>query len=271
MTTTDTKIRRIRPGGATRAHRGFSLMEMVVVIGLVALMASLALPSIIALYNAGADAQAYNLIAAQLTAARALAIEKATYAGVHVQLADAKDGARLLRPDMENVCYSAIVLYDSRMRRFDIYGQLRRVPGSMAFGKLTERTVNSGDGTYRSDAADKEVFTTFTVVFSPRGSAVKSVHGSPVWFNGEHPIFSDAGVDTNTLRVTGSQRLWEWANVDPNGSAGQDDCWAVTALTLFDIGDYLGGANPSARVKYLNESAQFLPLNVHTGQLFMRE
>jgi len=246
-------------------------MEMVVVIGLVALMASLALPSIIALYKAGADRQAYNLIAAQLTAARALAIEKSTFAGVHVQLADARStgGGGLLRPGEENICYSAIVLYNPWMRRFNIYGQARRVPGSIAFGKLTEETVSSGTGTYKSGAGSKEAFTTFTVVFSPRGSAVKSVYGERVEFNPGHPIFSDDAVDANAMFVTGSRRLWY---MDPNtvNSYCQNQ-YAVTALTLFDIGDYLGATSSGKRIKYLNENAQFLPLNVHTGQLFSRE
>jgi len=259
------------PGQARRAGRGFTLMEMVVVIGLVALMTSLALPSIIALYNSGADAQAYNLIAAQLTAARALAIERGTYAGVHVQLADAGKtlGSReLLRPDEENVCYSAMVLYNPRRRHFNIYSQPRRVPGSIAFGKLTDETVDAGSGTYKGRAGTKEVFTTFTVVFSPRGSAVKSVEGRPVQFDDHDRVFSDEGVDPNDLLITGSQRLW---HMDPNTTTSYcQNQYAVTALTLFDMGEYLG-VRGGKRTKYLNENAQFLPLNVHTGQLLSRE
>jgi prepilin-type N-terminal cleavage/methylation domain-containing protein len=271
MTTSRTTSCGTAPGGAGPAGRGFTLMEMVVVIGLVALMASLALPSIMALYNSGADSQAYNLIAAQLTAARALAIEKATYAGVHVQLADAGKtlgSKELLRPDQENLCYSAIVLYNPRKRQFNIYSQPRQVPKPIAFGKLAEETVDAGGASYKGRAGTKEVFTTFTVVFSPRGSAVKSVNGQPVEFDYHDRVFSDEGVDPNDLLITGSQRLW---HMDPNMTTSYcQKQYAVTALTLFDMGEYLG-VQAGKRTKYLNENAQFLPLNVHTGQLLPRE
>ena len=74
-----------RPSGAG----GFTLLEMMVVIGLVSMMVAMSLPSVVALFDAGADAQAYNLITAQLTAARAQAVVGNTYSGIHIQLADA--------------------------------------------------------------------------------------------------------------------------------------------------------------------------------------
>jgi len=262
MTVPRTTDRRSGQQARPQTKAAFSLMEMVVVIGLVALMATIALPSIIALYNAGADSQAYNLIAAQLTAARALAIEKSTFAGVHVQLADAKEAGQLLRADLEHICFSAIILYSPRERHFNIYGQARRLPGSIALGKLTDDTIS--DDSYQADATDPEIFTTFSIVFSPTGSAVRSVNGRPVRFNANHPIFSDFTVDPNDILYTGSQRLWDFE--DANNEAKNQ--YPITALTLFDMGDYLGA---DSKASYLNENGQFLPLNVYTGQLFARE
>ena len=53
---------------------------------------------------------------------------------------------------------------------------------------------------------------------------------------------------------------------------------AVTAMTLFDIGGYAYWDETRRRWEmradwktHLNENAQFLPLNVHTGQLYARE
>lgn len=264
---------RKKPGSHRRAARhatgaGFTLMEMMVVIGLVALVASLALPSIIAMYNAGADSQAYNLMAAQLTSARALAIRESTYAGVHVQLADAEnpDGT-LLRPKLEHVCFSASVLYDRwdennpLVWSFGLYGEPQRVPGNIAFGKLCDegnfRTITGS--TYSNGASDPTVFTTFTVVFSPSGSAVRRVEGTQdgyVVFSNDDPVFRE---DPNQ-ELTGSVQLWRLANAQNQPP--------VTAMTLFDIGKYIAASNP---ISYLNNNGQFLPLNVHTGQLFTRE
>ena len=83
-------------------------------------------------------------------------------------------------------------------------------------------------------------------------------------FNQHHPIFDDSTLDPNSMLHTGSRRLWDFqdANNEPKNR------YPVTALTLFDMGDYLG---VQSRTTYLNENGQFLPLNVHTGQLFARE
>ena len=250
----------IRRPGRHGAHPAFTLMEMLVVVALVTLMATLALPSILALYNAGADKQAYNLIAAQLTAARARAIEESTFAGLHIQLADAREGGTtdLLRPDFENICFSGIILYDRRKRCFGVEGQPRRLPGSIAFGKICGDTVDGSD--YSGDAGDLAKFTTFSVVFTPLGSAVRNIHGGKVFFDSRHPAFSDDRVDPNDLLITGSQRLWHVEDAN--------DHFPVTAMTLFDVGDYLGASSATG---YLNDSAQFLPLNIHTGQLLSRE
>ena len=241
-------------GGGVGAggRRGFTLMEMMVVIGLVALMATMALPSIVSLFNSGADAQAYNLIAAQLTAARALAIEKSTYAGVHVQMADMR-----ARPELKSeACFSALVLYNPRERYFELYDQPRRTPGSMAFGKVT--------GTYDNTAKTLYEFTSFTVAFSSAGSAVRQIEGETIRFNPQDPAFDpDDHVDAND--IAGSRRLWEW-----DRTGGTDGRRGVIALCIFDLGQYLPRAD-GKRVQYLKDNARFLPLNVHTGQLFPRE
>lgn len=250
-------------GGIRRpaARGGFTLLEMMIVIGLGMLMVGMALPSVIQMFNAGAGAQAYNLIAAQLTSARAVAIEKSTYAGVHVQLADARaGGSSLLRPKLEGVCYSAIVIYRPWDQVFQVDGEPIRIPGSYAFGKLSSDTVSGGN--YSGDASDPEAFTTFTVVFSAQGSAVKSVEGRPVEFDEADPIFGDPVV-SGSRDLTGSRRLWDYDNA--TGDFG------VTAMTLIDWGEYYNPESNRGNIQYLNKNAQFLPLNVHTGQLFPRE
>ena len=92
---------RMRTAGKANA---FTLIELMVAITIMMLLAATALPTVSKLFTAGADKQAYNIISAQIAAARAVAIVEGTYAGVHVQIAD--------RDELENICYAAVVWID---------------------------------------------------------------------------------------------------------------------------------------------------------------
>lgn len=279
-----------RGKGAAR-RSGFTLLEMMVVIALVALMASMALPSVIALFNSGADAQAYNLISAQFTAARARAVVSNTYAGVHMQMADALNGTSdplrspddLLRPELDGVCFSGLIVYDSERRWFDLMPGMapQRIPGNVSFGYASE-AISGKDNICRLDATigDNESspftgvsdnvrkLTTFSVIFNPLGAVTRFANGDPIHFNDQSPdtsrgqseIFTDAAT-TDVVRF-GSKRLWRLANTDY-----VQDRYGTTAITMFDIADYLSASN---KVGFLAENAQLLPMNVHTGQLYGR-
>jgi prepilin-type N-terminal cleavage/methylation domain-containing protein len=249
---------------------GFTLIEMMVVIGLVALLASMALPSIVTLMNAGADAQAYNLIAAQLTFARALAIERVSFAGVHCQIADARVGGGttgpLLRPKQEDVCYSGIVTLDDVTKQFKGYDSPKPVPGGIGLGQVvsamsgdTATVGASATDPYTGDAGKKEYFTTFTVVFTASGTVVRSVDGGKVVYWADDPLFK---ADTSTTDIAGTRQLWHLGYANNH--------YGTTALTLFEMRRY-APLLPAERLTYLNQSAQLLPLNAYTGQLYVRE
>lgn len=70
-------------------RRGLTLVEMTIVLGLVIMVATTAMPSIMKIVDANAYAQAENLMAAQLRGARATAVFNRLYAGVHHQRIDA--------------------------------------------------------------------------------------------------------------------------------------------------------------------------------------
>jgi len=253
------------PAKKSAIRNGFTLTELLVVIAIIVLVAAVALPTVIGLFSAGADAQAHNVIAAQLAYARALAIQNDTYAGVHVQMADATTSLA-----EEETCYAAVVIYNQSAGTFSLATGCKpqRIPGSIAFGQLRDdvdvnndgNTSGTGEagfvsgGSYRNLAdASLPGFTTFTIVFSPSGQVVTRVAGGNV-------VFAPGGLFTPAATA-----VW-----DLNTAKAAASSTGVAAITMFDYRE-LNLRSAAERIIYLNESGQFLPINVYTGQLFPRE
>jgi len=241
-----------------RQTEGFTLVEMMVTIFIISLLAGIALPTIAALFGSGTEEQACNILSAQLRAARSVAIRNATYAGVHVQLADdsSKQNTGLL-----HVSFAAVVWDDPATpgHQFTLAPDFRpeRVPGTVAFGKINSTFVSGGNYRGLSGSDDLRSFTTFTIVFSPTGKVVRQVAGGNVVFDATDALFAESQI-----------KLWDRSLTNDNtGLSGE------TAVTLFDIKKFivLREQNDAEAYKYLNENGMFLPVSVHTGQLLPRE
>jgi len=220
----------------------FTLVELLVVLAIIALIATTAVPSIVTIIASGAEAQAANLLTAQLVAARALAIMEGTHAGLHAQIAD--------KATLENVCFTAIFIDDPATATHELTPAAgyrpKRVPGGMAFGQISGPFVVNNAFT-NSVNTQLDDFTSFTIVFGPSGEVVKNIAGQPIAFYGSDPIFTGA-----------SSKLWN-APADEPG---------VSAVTIFDYNEARQSGDVAA---YLNAGAtQFCPVNVYTGQLFTR-
>ena len=281
-----------KPGAAASPARagGFTLLEMMVVIGLVSIMVAMSLPSVMALFNAGADAQAYNLLTAQLTASRARAVVGSTYAGIHVQLADAPlietDTAEfptLLRPKLQGVCFSGMLGYDPNTASFDLIAAPTRIPGTVAFGYASKSVTGSsttggleatlGESStnpFEGAAGTLSKLTTFSVIFNPVGAVTRFANGEAIRLNPQSKVFSDYSVSTIDRELYGSQRMWRMTTAGTPMNYVQDR-YGVTAITMFNFTEYEAAGTSSKRLDYLNENAQILPMNVHTGQLFKRD
>ena len=73
------------PAARRRRSRAFTMAELLVVIGIIALSLGVVLPSVFALIGTGAEMQAVASMSAALRAARGHAIETHSYALLHVQ------------------------------------------------------------------------------------------------------------------------------------------------------------------------------------------
>jgi len=238
-------------------RRGFTLVELMVVISIIVLIAGTALPSIIAIFHSGSEAQAYNALRGMLTAARALAIQRATYTAVHVQRADT---SQPYLANLHDAFFAAVMIRDKSTGLFKLTEGYtpRRLPGTAAIGEISDEFVDFSSGAYQN-LGDVDDFTTLSIVFSPHGSVVKYVGGENIQFDANDKIFRNAipGVDKTMLW---DDRL---ANDYGSGEPG------VTAVVIFDYAKFKS-MTPGARAAYLAQRARLVPINIHTGQLFER-
>jgi prepilin-type N-terminal cleavage/methylation domain-containing protein len=231
-----------RRDGRTQRQAGFTLMELILVIGMMVVLAGIALPGIAQLFTGGAFARARNTLTTQLAMARAIAVRQNTYAGVHVQPADGTTDR-----DLRDTVWSGIVIYDAAQGWFTQRDddQAQRLPGHVGFGELHGRFLDgdSYDGV-ALNAAGFQDFTRFTIVFSPTGRLVTEVEGDDVKFNPAAPAFA------------GGTKIWNMPAEEP----------AAEAVTVFDYAE-LKALSAANRAKVLNAGGVFIGLNPYNGQL----
>ena len=252
--TVSSRFRPSPPAAHSRNRRaGFTLIELAVALTIILLVVSMVVPTMARMLESRASMEAFNLVAAQLTAARAEAVTSDTYAGIHIQLDTEVDMT-------EKTAYSMIIRIppdevddDAPLFERPTFFMPQELPGRTAMGKLTSDFVTAGTpGTYQGLATDANVqeFCAFSVIFSPDGAVVTKVKGANIMFDNTDPMFS--------VTATG---LWNFALA--NNRMG------ITTFTMFNYLDLLKG-DSAARGTYLDENGQFLPVNMHTGQLFDR-
>jgi len=264
----------------TPPARGFTLVELLVVLAIISLVAAISLPSIVRIFTAGAEQQAYNVISSQLASARAYAVQNRTYAGVHYQLAHP-----VLDPSLRNRCYSLVVRPATATDDLDLnndgmddiaVGEYigaegfvpRALPYPMAIGDINSRSVDSATGQFYpfgSDPATDSIFDDFTactILFDAAGRLVTDPQ--------TQIVFAD---QQNLFDMAMGNRLYLWnpnvgndvANAERDGLPGQA---GAQTLLLFDIERYNAAFN---KADYLTRYGRVLAINVYTGQLMGRD
>jgi prepilin-type N-terminal cleavage/methylation domain-containing protein len=230
--------------------RAFTLVELLVVLFVIGILAAIVLPSTVGLFTAGADAQAYNALAGQLAAARMLAIQQRTFAGVHAQLADVTGS---FTKNMPIVCFTAVVQQDPNGNFILAEGfSPRKMPGSTAFGRVVLPFWIGSNYAPLAGNDERFRFTSLTFMFAPNGQLV----------NGKAITF-----DANPTGAFGnkSNRTYLW----DKDVANHDDCKpSVKAAVMFNWDKLLKAPD---KPDYLNKYGQIVVLNLYTGTLIGRQ
>lgn len=226
---------------------GFTLIELMVVISIIALTAALVLPTVGRIFAATSDEQARTMLSAVLGRARAAAIENAECEIVHIQIG--KQGSSW-------ACAMSGLDRGSGMK-FGSEGIVMpyRIPGHVAFGGIAARFLLADGYHYKPNLTDTELedFTNFTIGFSPAGQVITSVDGAPFALDAMTPVFGMA-----------EQAIWETCPAPEFG---------VRAAAYFPYPHLRGlpavatKPNEVTRTMYLHENAQFLALNPLTGRV----
>ncbi len=267
---------------------GFTLIEMLVVLGLIIMTTAIALPNIAAIIRANADAQAHNLMSGLIKSGRITAMRDGVYASVHHQLAspDSPSNRRLAGSSFAAVL-TLVEDYVTGGARWELaHGQTpKRFPSTMVFGEVKAPEGAASPGTYVSGGYNAEGvggsgqdvkpgssndihlkdFTTFTLVFTPLGGLTCMPNKQDVFFTADEYEVGES------VLFGSDDPLWmlDVANADSDGD-GQVGEPGARVITMFDYSLFSRRLGDD-RVTFLNENAQLMPINVLLGMLVERK
>ncbi len=278
-------------------RRGFTLVEMLVVLGMIVFVASMAMPSIAKTIQSNAGAQSHNMMSGMIKSARTVAFRDGIYTAVHQQIADRHGAGNRTLVDVSFVGVLEAKGYtipgvSTGWAGLSVGQSPKRVPGTMVFGEVRKAGTGGagGPGTYEGDeylaagvgggsgdvdeGSDNQKatndFTTFSVVFTPSGGLTHKPNQQDIFFDYLPSLDPMAPYDPLTKLFGAEDRQWdgEVANANTNGDTELGEPGA-TVLTMFDYAMF-SRLRGDARVTYLNQNAQLLPINALLGMLLER-
>lgn len=262
-----------------RRHGGFTLMELLVVIGVIGLAATLAVPSIAAFLTTGSDSQAVNYLSAICSAARTEAIRSHNHVVVHIQMEASYLGGSW-KTNLDGRCYAMVMGYDKTSGTFRSIGQAtdaamganpwphrgqvfmpKPLPGGMAFGEYSPKFVSESGTTYTiinvTSLASMGDFTSVSILFTPSGSVARNAPSGTIRFSTADAVFG------------GAEPLWMADAANPGGTGEA----AVNAVFLFKAAELAAAvrAGGTAPDQFVHNDGRRMAINNHTAQLFIME
>ncbi len=249
------------PGTRASAKRAFTMIEMIVVVGLILLLSAVAVPSFVQLFSSGASAQAYNMVSAQLMAARNVAIDRGQYAGLHFQRPDASTGSfRMIRGDYSYFSYCGVVIGTYNVAAKSITLDMasgydpKPMPGHMSLADLDQSTKTLAT----NNATDASSFTSGTILFNPSGSLVT-----------RNTITTSL---STTSAFVAPQTTAIWTNL-ASASRVFNPCINPVLLSLDEYLLVYSSMSPGSQAltDFLNGHTENVMLNYNTGLLMQRK
>ncbi len=294
ITETTTKMTRAEKPSITRA--GFTLVELITVMGLIVLILMIVVPSAATMIRDSGESQSVNILSSNIALARTEALSRSEYVGVHVGLDDRMKDNELV----SDRCYAAFVSGNFtdgntiELRTLndgdgdgDGDGGGRAVyaptafPEPFAFGQLSNTFLNNSatapfvfnTGDYADSENDYESysaklkrpdiledFTTFTILFSPQGNIMTEAAKITYPSGGDGMLFGNNPTAAGTL-------LWKPPVSDPPEALEDGALHPVLGVTPFNYKTFRYA--PSWK-DYLDNNAEFITFNSYTGHSFTR-
>ena len=263
---------------------GFTITELLVVIGIIALMGTLAIPATVAMVESHRRTAARNLIRTALAQARAHAAQSQKYTGVRFQYDAAgwKNGRQymVLIEHNQTYYYPPSGPIDSLPDCYIAVSNAKPLALPNGMGVIALDTINpdpSFEADNNNNLDDDEVYndggilkaSTFSIIFSPTGQLV--VKDVKVYNRDQYDnIFGSEANSANKDVLFSYDNHWS-----PSGSVGAAP-WcesenSTTGLYIFET-SRMAEVNPAARYsEYVRTLKKPLLINIYTGQLIDEE
>lgn len=235
------------------SRRGFTMAELLVAIGIIALLVAIAVPTVGTMFKGANEAKAINTIKAALSLGRSKAMQNQTYAGVRFQ-----------RNAHNGKFYAVIIEHDPSATNlangFLAAPGVKPMPLPSGIGLVAMVPNSDSDLNSEDEVEDHH---TFSVVFGTQGNVV--VHEVRIRNrDGETDNSSKDGI-FNTKNNVDADPPFGMFYQDENAPPYEEE-FSTLGLYIVDLARFDTYTN-NKYSEYLNNQVDMMRLNVYTGEV----